>query len=92
MKTIKIKDELREWIIDYITKEIHNIPIENKHIQQNDNFIIWAKSFKRDEAEFLVDMEFIVDWGYDERTEISEEEAVEYAHSLIKIILDNWYR
>lgn len=93
MKAIKIKNELKDWLIDYITKEIHSIPLENKDIPNDDDFINWAKSFEREEAEVLVEMEFIVDWGYDERTEILEDEAVEYAYSLInEMILLNWHR
>lgn len=36
-------------------------------------------------------MEFTNDWGYEERKEISEDEAIEYAHSLIQRILNSWY-
>ena len=35
--------------------------------------------------------EFINDWGYDERDEITQTEAQEYAQILIQRILDNWY-
>ena len=87
MKTIKIKEELEKWLVDYLTTTVNNLEAEN-----SEEFNAWAKSFKRDEAEFVVGMEFVNDWGYDERTEITEEEAEEYAQSLLKVILDNWYR
>ncbi len=87
MKTIKIKKELENWLVDYLTNTVHNLEAED-----SDEFNNWAKAFKREEAAFVVGMEFVNDWGYDERTEITEEEAEEYAQSLLKIILDNWYR
>lgn len=87
MKTIKIKTELEDWLIDNITNTIHGLEAENA-----DEFNNWAKAFEREEAEFVVNMEFGNDWGYDTRDEITEEEAVEYAQSLLKTILDNWYR
>jgi len=36
-------------------------------------------------------MEFVNDWGYNGRNEISEKEAIDYAQILLKRILDNWY-
>lgn len=87
MKTIKINEELQQWVIDYITNTVHQLESE-----ESKEFNQWAKSFKKEEAEFLVDMEFINDWGYDERKEIPEEEAQKYADSLLKVVLDNWYR
>ena len=85
MATIKIKSELENWLIDKITSTIHGLEAEN-----SDDFNTWAKGFKREEAEFLVNMEFGNDWGYDPREEISEEEAINYAQSLLQTILDNW--
>ena len=87
MKTIKIKNELESWLVDYLTNTVHNLEAEG-----SSEFNKWAKSFEREEAAFVVGMEFVNDWGYDKRTEINEEEAEEYAQSLLKVILDNWYR
>ncbi len=89
MKTINIKNELEKWLIDYITEYIHQLEAED--VPENEAFNRWAKSFEREEAETLVGMEFVNDWFYDKRTEVNEKEAVEYAQSLIKEILDNWY-
>ena len=86
MATIKIKTELQDWLVDNITNTIHALEAEN-----SDEFNKWAKTFKRDEAEFVVNMEFGNDWGYDTRDEITEEEATKYAQSLLQTILDNWY-
>lgn len=86
MKKINIQKELKEWLINYLTYTIHNLEAENF-----DEFIEWAKSFKREEAEFVVNMEFVNDWGYDNRTEIAESEAVAYGEILLKKILDRWY-
>ena len=58
MKTIKIKTELKDWLIDNITNTIHGLEAEN-----SDEFNNWAKVFKREEAEFVVNMEFGNDWG-----------------------------
>ena len=85
MKTIKM-NELSNWLVTYITDFIHGAQAESAP-----EFSKWAKSFKREEAEFVVRAEFVNDWGYDERESISEEEAAKYAQSLIKIILENWY-
>jgi len=87
MKTIKIKKELENWLVDYLTNTVHNLEAED-----SDEFNNWAKAFKREEAAFVVRMEFVNDWGYDKRTEITEEEAEKYAQSLLKIILNNWYK
>ena len=87
MKSIKIKNELENWLVDYLTNTVHNLEAEG-----SPEFNKWAKSFEREEAAFVVGMEFVNDWGYDKRTEINEEEAEEYAQSLLKVILDNWYR
>lgn len=82
---IKIKEQLRDWLVNYITKTIHELQSDS------DDFNEWAKSFKKKEAEFVVDMEFTNDWGYDRRREIKEEEATQYAESLIQRILNTWY-
>ncbi len=86
MKSINIKNELNEWLVEYLTNTIHNLKVED-----SDDFNKWAKTFEREEAQVLVDMEFETDWEYDERTEIPEEEAIKYAQSLLQEILDNWY-
>lgn len=89
MNKINIKNELENWLVDYITNFVHQTESENHSSVEFDN---WAKSFEREEAEFVVGMEFTNDWGYDEREEISEEEAEEYAQFLLKIIFENWYK
>lgn len=86
MKQINIKKNLREWLVEYITNAIHGLLTEDSI-----EFNKWAKAFKKEEAEFVVDMEFINDWGYDERENIPEEEAIEYAQILLQKILNNWY-
>lgn len=86
MKSINIKNELNEWLVEYLTNTIHNLKVED-----SDDFNKWAKTFEREEAQVLVDMEFETDWEYDERTEIPEKEAIKYAQSLLQEILDNWY-
>ena len=86
MNSINIKNELNAWLVDYITNAIHGFKGEDF-----EEFNKWAKSFKKEEAEFVVNMEFANDWGYDKRSEVPEDEAAEYADSLIKRILDNWY-
>lgn len=86
MKTINIKDELEKWLVDYITDTVHKLETGDSKEFNN-----WAKAFKKEEAAFVVDMEFVNDWAYDKRTEITEKEAEQYALSLLKIILDNWY-
>ena len=89
MKKIKIKEELEDWLVDYITDYVHKLEAVNT--PENEEFNKWAKSFKREEAKFVVKTEFVNDWYYDERTEILENEATEYAQSLLRVILDNWY-
>ena len=89
MKMININNELEKWLVDYITDFVHQAESENHSSPEFDK---WAKSFPRDEAEFVVGMEFTNDWGYDEREEVSEEEAEKYAHELLKTIFDNWYK
>lgn len=86
MKMINIKKDLENWLVDYLTDTVRNLEVKDLA-----DFNDWAKSFERDEAAFVVGMEFVNDWGYDERTEISEEEAEEYAQTLLKTILETWY-
>ena len=83
---IDIKTELKEWLANYITDGIHRCELEN-----NVKFNTWAKKFKKEEALSVVNMEFINDWGYDNRKSISEEEAQKYAQTLMERILRNWY-
>ena len=78
-------EKLKEWLIDYITDTIHQLESDSPE------FNAWAKSFKRAEADFVVNMEFVVDWGDDERSEIPEDEAMSYGNTLMKVILDRWY-
>jgi hypothetical protein len=85
MKMINIENELATWVIDYITNSVHNSEAEN-----SPEFNKWAKSFERDEAAVLVNMEFGPYWGYDKRTEVTEKEAEQYAEKLLKIVFDNW--
>ena len=84
MKTIKM-NELSNWLVTYITDFIHGAQAENAP-----EFLKWAKSFKREEAESIVKAEFVNDWGYDERSEISEE-AILYARALLERILSSWF-
>ena len=85
METIKIED-LKEWLVDYITMNIHSM-----ESGESEEFNNWAKSFEKEEAEFVVKAEFVNDWGYDNRNEISIKEASEYAQALIQRILSTWY-
>lgn len=71
-----------EWLKEDMEKYKKECPEFNK----------WAKSFEEDEANTLVSMEFGNDWGYDTRTEITEDEAEKYANKLLQVILDNWYK
>ena len=79
-------NELQNWIIDYITDTIHNLECDNNEFNE------WARSFERDEADFVVGMDM---WELEEeiegKTEFSEEEAVKLAHSFIQKIVDHWY-
>lgn len=77
---------MKEWLVNYITDAIHGTKAEN-----SEEFDKWAKSFKKEEAEFVVNAEFINDWGYDERDEVPLDEAKDYGNALIDRILDNWY-
>ena len=86
MNKIRIKTELKDWLIDNITNTIHELEIEN-----SENFNKWAKTFKKENTELVVNMEFINDWGYDEREYITEKEASEYSQILMQRIIDNWY-
>lgn len=81
MNKIRIKTELKDWLIDNITNTIHDLEIEN-----SENFNKWAKTFKKENAELVVNMEFINDWGYDEREYITEKEASEYSQILMQRI------
>lgn len=83
---INIKTELKEWLVNYITNNIHGFESED-----SPEFNAWAKAFDKEEASFVVDMEFINDWGYNQRESISEDETSKYAQPLIKRILENWY-
>lgn len=42
MKTIKIKNELENWLVDYLTNTVHNLEAEG-----SPEFNKWAKSFER---------------------------------------------
>ena len=88
---INIKNELRDWLVDYITTTVNSLESIDSTEKFNEEFNNWAKSFNREEAEFVVDMEYINDWGYDERNEITEKEANEYAQTLLRVVLDNWH-
>lgn len=83
-KSIKLK-RLKYWLIDYITNTIHDLKTDN------DSFNNWAKNFKREEAAFVVNMEYSAEYGYDERLSIPIEEVKEFADILIKSITDRWY-
>ena len=83
---IKIKTELKQWLVNFITNSIRSIESEDCT-----EFNSWVKAFKKEEASFVVDMEFINDWGYDERSEVPEEEAILYARALLERILSSWY-
>lgn len=82
---INIKNDLKNWLVDYIINTIHNLASDSTA------FNSWAKSLDWGEVDFVVDMEFICDFGYDTREEIEENEAKEYADRLMKIILNKWY-
>lgn len=82
---IKI-NELEKWLVECITTTIHDLKVEG-----NDEFNKWAKNFKQEEAEFVVNMEFGAEWGYEEREAISAEEAYKYAMALTQKIVDVWY-
>ncbi len=84
---INIKNDLANWVIDWITNAVHNTTSDDSA-----DFNNWAKSFDRDEAAFVVSMEFANDWGYDTRTEIAEEEAEKYSQKLLQVILNNWHK
>ena len=80
--------QLKSWLIDYITNSIHNLKSSRKDMA---DFNKWAKSFKKEEASFVVNMEYVVDWGYEKRESIPIEEAKDYAQLLIQKIVDKWY-
>ena len=83
---INIKNDLANWLVNWLTNAVHNTESED-----SPEFNKWAKSFEEDEANTLVSMEFCNDWGYDTRTEITEDEAEKYANKLLQVILNNWY-
>lgn len=78
--------ELEKWLIDYITNQIQSCKSENCP-----EFDVWAKNFQKEEAAFVVKMEFPNDWGYDNRDSIPKDEAKHYAELLIQRILNSWY-
>lgn len=91
MKQINIRKDLRNWFADYITNSIHEMTTE-----ESPEFNKWAKSFKRDEAEFLVNMEFgeiIAEWcvGGNESEYMPETVAKDFAEGLIEKIIQVWY-
>lgn len=86
-ENIKI-EELKDWIVDEITKTIHGFESDDENAKE---FLSWAKLFEREEAEFVVGIEFVNDWGYDDRKEIPVEEAADYAHDLMQRIVNCWY-
>lgn len=90
MKTTVKLSCLKYWLIEHITKQIQSMKIKEDRISK-DEFNKWAKSFKREEATFVVNMEYSVDWGDEQRTSIPIEEAKAYAQILIQKIVDKWY-
>lgn len=90
MKTTIKLSSLKYWLIDYITSQIRALKIKEDWVSK-DEFNKWAKSFKREEAVFIVNMEYTVDWGNESRTSIPIDEAKAYAQTLIQKITDKWY-
>lgn len=86
MNRIKIQEELSDWLVDYITNSINGFS-EESHTK---GFIQQAQTFKKEDVQFVVNAEFINDWDYDEREDISEAEAKKYADALIKRITYLW--
>lgn len=86
-KVVK-KNKLRYWLVDYITNNVHKCKMDKKE-KEAAAFNSWAKNFKREEADFLVGMEFW-EWEQDPRTEIPLPEVVKYANEMFKIVLDKW--
>ena len=82
MKTTIKLSSLKYWLIDYITSQIRSLKIKEDWISKEE-FNKWAKSFKREEAAFVVNMEYMVDWGNESRSSIPIEEAKVYAGTLI---------
>ena len=66
---INIKNDLASWLVNWLTNAVHNTESED-----SPEFNKWAKSFEEDEANTLVSMEFGNDWGYDTRSEITEDD------------------
>ena len=48
---IKVKTELRTWLVDYIVETIHSL-----HAANSEEFDYCAKHFKKEEAKSFVDM------------------------------------
>lgn len=90
MKTTIKLSSLKYWLIDYITSQIRSLKIKDDWISKAE-FNKWAKSFKREEAAFVVNMEYMVDWGNESRSLIPIEEAKVYAGTLIETIISKWY-
>lgn len=83
MEEIK-KSDLKGWVIDYITRTIHSAQSDDK------DFNDWANSFSQEEAETFVNMEYVADWGDDEREKIPIDEVHQYAVSMLNTILSRW--
>lgn len=90
MKTTIKLASLRYWLIEHITSYIHSLKVKDDWVSK-DEFNKWAKTFKRKEAAFVVNMEYEVDWGNETRSSIPIEEVEKYAQSLIQKIIDKWY-
>ena len=90
MKTTIKLVSLRYWLIEHITSYIHSLKVKDDWVSK-DEFNKWAKTFKREEAAFVVNMEYMVDWGNETRSLIPIEEVEKYAQSLIQKIIDKWY-
>ena len=52
---------------------------------------MWPNIYQNVDDFFVFILYFVNDWGYDERKEIPLKEAKEYANTLMKKILENWY-
>ncbi len=89
VKNIK-KSKLRYWLVEYITDNVHRLKVKKREISSKE-FNAWAKSFKREEADFLVGME-IWEWEEDSRNEFPLTEIIPYADKLLQRVLDNWYK
>ena len=47
MKSINIKNELNEWLVEYLTNTIHNLKVED-----SDDFNKWAKTLNGKKPKF----------------------------------------